>query len=1445
MIRRTLAAASAAALLVPLVSAAPGWAKDPTADLTKKLKPAVATTDGTLARTGPVISLGDAAGKQTYIVQLDQPAVPTRASATDARGRTLAKTPSAKEYRTQIAADQKSLKGEIAGIVGGTPKVLHTYTEALNGFAVELTRDQAARVAKLDGVGAVQVDKVHQLTTDHGPSWIGANTLWDGSAVPNGTGSKGEGIIAGIIDSGINPANPSFADTVPASEGGDGYDHTNPLGSGNYLGMCNPANTAGSPTYVANWGCNDKLIGYYNFTTDGSEYDDDGHGSHTGSTTAGNQVEVTTYSAQGTPHEFSTTETIRGVAPHANVIGYDVCDGGCSGAAIVAAIDQAIDDGVDVINYSIGSSSASDPWNDPDAVGFLNARAAGVHVATSAGNDGPGAATVGSPADVPWITSVGASQHDRQWQAKVTDITADGGATHADIAGVAFAAATAGTFPLVDGASLGSARCIASELDGQDLTGKIILCERGTNGRVEKGQVVRDLGAEGMVLGNDEASGDSLNADPHELPAVHITFDQAQELRAWMSGKTGVKVALSGGIRHVGDDVADIMAGFSSRGPNRAVSIISPSVSAPGVDILAAEGVDNEVKWGFISGTSMASPHTAGALALVAAVQPDWTPAEAQSALMTTAMTAIKDTDGSDADWHDMGSGRIDLTKVAKAGLVFDTTYDEYVASDPSTGGDVRTLNLASMADNDCLGECSWTRTATATDTGAGTWTAEVTSQDPSVTLSVDKSSFTVAAGESADLTVTADVSGAAAGEWVYGTLTLTPPAGSEAPVAHLPIGVVPSAAVLPDSIGITTRRDAGSQESGDLRVAADTSDVTFTGADLTPLDSRELSVAQDPTNDDAFNGDGVSQTSLTVPAGTKRLFVGLSEATAPDFDLYIGQGAVSADNVVAYSASGGSREKIDLASPPAGEYWVIVQNWEASAAGTDTVTLSTAVVGGSGDNFRVEGPSANVPAGDPFTVRAFWDEDELDAGETWYGAVDVAVGGDSVGVIPVTLARVTDDVTKTADVTSAKPGDTITYTVEVAPNVTPEDLEYTITDQLPDGVTYVEGSATGGATYADGTLTWTGTQPTMAGVKGSYTWTTSADDTSCVNPVTGTAGYFDLESELGIKTQAGAAGDTTRWTAFNNLSFGHYGQNFPGLSITDDGLVVRDAAGWGGKPWETQAVPNAAQPNNLNAVLWQDMEVTYDQATNKGLSLASDDESIAIAEWDDVHLYEQPSLSYDVQVIAQVGTSDIVYAYDNINGPLTGVTIGAEDSTGTNGQALVNKGDASSKITNGTVVCGTYNSADGEAQSFTYQVTVDADAPASVVNAAVHTVDNPGAKEVTASSTVTVEGGTTTKVKPTIKLTVPKTVRVNTRPKTVQVKVTAKGAAATGKVKFVIKGAGKRVVKTVKLNAKGIAKVKLPRYKKKGKVTVTVTYSGSTTVKSGTAKKTFKVVRR
>lgn len=1365
VIRRTIATSAIVALTIgmaPAALAAPGQA--PSEKAPKLRAAAPASLAGTQEK-GTVVSLGDRAGKELYLVQLEDAAVPSYAGGVkglapvQAEGRTFAPDAARERaYRGHIVAEQADLRRDIARVTGRAAQVRFSYTDALNGLAVSLSRDEARQVAEIDGVAAVQVDEERQLQTDVGPEWIGAPSIWDGSATPSGAGTKGEGVIAGILDSGVNAANPSFAGSVSEADGGDGYSHVNPFGEDNYVGVCDPANAT---FYNPDFGCNDKLIGAWDFASGddaavGYGYDENGHGTHTASTTAGNQVDATTFSTEENPDErFSVTRNIKGVAPHANVISYDVCAGGCPMSAILQGIDQAIDDGVDVINYSIGSAAPSNPWSDPDAIGFLNARAAGIYVATSAGNDGPGASTVGSPADVPWITSVGATQHNRQWQATVENITADG-ATHPDITGLAFANATDGTFPLVDAADLGSNLCLAEQLTGQDLTGQIVVCERGTTGRVEKGEVVAALGAEGMILMNNAANGDSLNADPHALPAIHITYDDGVELEEWMDTVTGEQASLSGGTEHIGDDVADIMAGFSSRGPNRSVELISPSLSAPGVDILAGNGTDNEVSWGFISGTSMASPHVAGAFALIAAANPDWSPAEAQSALMTTAFTDVTDDDGSEADWFDMGSGRVDLTKASDAGLVLDETEADYLASDPTLGGDVKDLNTASMATSQCLQECSWTRTVSATETGAGAWTAAGSGVTDGIDVSVEPATFTLAEGESQEITITADVAGASTEDYQFGNVVLTPAAGSEAPAAHLPVAALPSTGIIPAEIDIDTRRDAGSEES-ELIEAVEITDLDIEANGLVPATVQGLPIEEDSTNDDPFDGNGSEVVDVTVPEGATRLIANLTDATAPDFDLYVGTGQVAAENVVAASASGGSAESVDIAlgDGDAGDWWILVQNWEASSpGGTDTVDLEHAVVSGDAGNLRAEGP-ASQPAGDPFTIRTFWDEPRMRAGQTWYGSLtlDAAPGGSTIGTIPVTVNRLQNDVTKSVDVNEAAPGETLTYTVEVQPNVTPEDLTYTFTDQLPPGVTYVEGSGPEGATLEGDVLTWEHTMPTPVGAEGDYTITTSDQDPECVNPFTGDASFQDL-FDFDDFRDPGVTGDGNAWTAFTSRSHGFYEGTYAGLTFTDDGFLVYGPQDhYGGDPSVPQVLPSPAQPNNLAAFLWQDMQVVYDEASQAGVSLATAGD-LAVVQYDDLRLADDPTGAeglYDVQVWQQTGSRDVVAVYGDVTGPVDPVTIGTENPGGDRGTALVNAGDASSVVAANTAVCMTYAGAEFDAQTFTYQVTVDDDVldGQELRNRLTHTVDNPGSKAVRLSSFVTViEGAEPPKIK-------------------------------------------------------------------------------------------------
>ena len=417
------------------------------------------------------------------------------------------------------------------------------------------------------------------------------------------------------------------------------------------------------------------------------------------------------------------------------------------------------------------------------------------------------------------------------------------------------------------------------------------------------------------------------------------------------------------------------MAGFSSRGPNRAVEMISPSLSAPGVDILAGNGVDNEVSWGFISGTSMASPHIAGSLALLASANPDWTPAEAQSALMTTSVTEITDNDGTPADWFDMGSGRVDLNDASNAGLVLDETEAAYLAADPTVGGDVKALNTASMADSQRLDTCTWTRTVEATETGAGSWTAAGSAVTDGIEVTVEPATFNLAAGETQEITVTADVTGSSTEAYQFGNVVLTPAAGSEASPAHLPVAALPSNGIIPAEIDIDTRRDAGSQESEPIEAV-----------EITDLDARPTGWFRRGAG--ALHPGGLHQhrpvrwqpaptSSTDGPRGCYPARGVARQCDRARLRPVRRAPARSARPTWSRAVPPAARECVDIAlsDGDAGQWWILVQNWDASTpGGTDTVDLEHAVVGGDAGNLRAEGPATN-PKGEPFTIRIFWDE--------------------------------------------------------------------------------------------------------------------------------------------------------------------------------------------------------------------------------------------------------------------------------------------------------------------------------------------------------------------------------------------------------------------------------------------------------------------------------------
>ena len=1291
--------------------------------------------------------LGSGDEPRVYLIRFHEPAVPTYEggvaglAATAPRGANKldADSRAVVDYREHLEEAQLEFIEEMERNLGRDVEVPYTYQFAVNGIAAVLTPEEAQEIARLPEVADIMPDQERQMHTDRGPQRIGADAAWNAiEALGLPEDYKGEGMVIGVIDTGISPGNDSFADV-----GADGYDHENPRGR--YYGVCDPA----YPDYDEDFPCNDKLIGAYNFVNTAPAYDYDGHGSHTSSTAGGNVVRGVTKTVDGTDHSFD----ISGVAPHANIISYLGC---CSLSGLTAAIDQAIQDEVDVINYSIGSDAPSALWSDFDTVGFLNARAAGIFVATSNGNSGPLDATTGSPADAPWIISVGASTHDRYNQNVLTDLMSSAGGLP-DIEGKGVTGSLAEEAPIIYAGDVGDPLCLSNSGHEEEFGGKIVVCDRGVNGRVEKSENVAAQGAAGFVLVNDELNGDSLNGDEFAVPGVFIGHADGQALKEWLRNGAADHTARIRGVDFVVDDVyADRMASFSSRGPNRAVDTLVPDVVAPGVDILAAlgSGSYDVNEHGFVSGTSMASPHVAGAAALVKQARPSWTPAQIQSALMTTARNHVLNHDGERATPYAQGAGLVDVGAAIMAGLLFDETYENYVAANPDAGGDPRALNLPSFANTSCVGTCQWTRTAQAPVEMEGdvTWSVS-TESDPGLVLDVQLSDATVSPGESIQIDVTAEVSPETEGTTVFGWITLTPD-DPDVPTVTMPVAVAFSGGDLLDRLQVDTRRNAGSQVIPD-QVSLEITDLTSTTA-LVEADQTSFVLGPDSTPGDPYDTVGDNEVIvLDVPAGTRFLVADTIAAAVGDLDLFVGTGDTpSPETEVCRSTTPTSLESCWVESPEPGQWWVMMQSWWSGSPAPDgEVTMGLAVVPDADTgNAGVEGPATN-PAGDPFDLTFHWHLDGAGAGDRYFGFIELGTDPEhpgNIGTIPVTLDRHDDDVTKTATLESSRPvgtalpGDTIRYDITIQPNVTPNDLTYTITDTVPDGLAIDESSVTGGGVVDGQTITWQVEMPSPVGAIGEYTYTTSLTDPTCIPPF---GGYVDLFEVAGFQP-SGAAGSDAVFQFLSGTPFTFYGEEHLGFPLTPQGFVLFGGE-YDGEYWVPQALPDPAEPNGLLAALWADTELVRQDGIpgsggERGLTVATASGVLAVAEYDNPSMFGDPdAVLGDYQIQMWIGPDepgpDIFVVFGEPGYLPPDYTIGTEHLGGANGTMVTE--DLETLWQPGVTLCFDYTGPSFEPVTLSYEVTVQPNAkPGTYTNRAVHTTDDPYAEEEVATAAVQVK---------------------------------------------------------------------------------------------------------
>ena len=899
----------------------------------------------------------------------------------------------AKRYSAFLEERQQDVAAE-AGIEPQT-----TYQVTLNGFSATMSPEEAARVSASKGVKAVYPDEIRHPDAVPSTQFLGlegSGGVWEGVG---GIAEAGKGVVVGVIDTGIAPENPSFAGSPLEVEGeqapGDPFLRGNsvvfPKADGNEFVS---ARVEGEDWTLDAYST--KLVGAKYFSAGaartgfdfGPDYlsprDGDGHGSHTASTAAGNN---------GVAASVSGTDfgLISGVAPAAKVASYKACYNGpdplvttddiCALSDLLGAIDTATKDGVDVINYSIGGGAATSVWAADDFA-FFNAAQAGVFVSVSAGNDGPEYSTADHAS--PWYTTVAAStiptyEGTVEWngqQAVGASVSVPFGTR---ITGeVVYAGDAAAAGATVADAGL----CFLDSLDPAKVTGKIVVCDRGTNARVEKSQEVAAKGGVGMILVN--VTPGSLDNDFHSVPTVHIDAQYRDDLLAYVRSTPGATATL------IGENVTGIVtptpviAGFSSRGPMLAdgSDILKPDVTAPGVAILAAasNGPAEAPTFEFLSGTSMSSPHVAGLGALYLGERPTATPAEVKSALMTTAYDSVGADGTVDQDPFAQGAGHVDPTKYFTAGLLYLNGVREWAGfvqklglndfglpeEDEIDGSD---LNLASIAIGTLSKKQTVTRTVTATT--AGTYTASASI--PGMDVAVEPSSFTVAAGETQTFTVTFDNIDAPVEEWATGFLTWN---GDNGISVRSPLAIRPVTADAPAEV-------TGTGITGSTPVTIDPGVTGELPLNLTGLAPVEL--LEDPGNPvpghsgDQASGDENGDVAflVDVPEGASlgQWKLDSSDDAGSDLDLYVYH-VVSPDDLRYYtqwtSATGSADEQVTIDDPEAGTYLVVANLFDTPNAMTWDLTSAVVTPNGEGSFTATPNPLP-VVKGVPTTYDLSW----------------------------------------------------------------------------------------------------------------------------------------------------------------------------------------------------------------------------------------------------------------------------------------------------------------------------------------------------------------------------------------------------------------------------------------------------------------------------------------
>ena len=939
---------------------------------------------------------------QTYIVQLAQPSTSQQLAVAKTAGKARAPiskaTPGAESYAAKLEQQQDRV---LRNYVPGAEKI-YSYTWSMNGFAARMTAAQADKLRNRPEVVNVWEDEIRPLATNFSGEYL---ELFDNDTGLRGPlGLTGEDVVIGFVDSGIYPEHPQLSDTREADRPSacrSSWGRNSLLGRWlcrrydkredvltyeppeDWNGSCEAGESFQSTL------CNNKLIGA-RFFIDGAEAsgpidageirsarDVDGHGTHTATTAAGNRQDASIYG--------SFVDRIEGIAPRARIAVYKACwlrpgatRASCNTSDLANAIDRAVADGVDIISYSVGSTFLR--VTSPDDIALAGAAQAGVLAVVAAGNDGPNSGTIGSPAGSPWVITAAASTRDGETSVEALQVD-----TPSSIAGKYAVREASFTPPLSDVDPIEAELVLvdddSTELDdgGTGTTsdacqplvndaavnGKIAFIERGGCEFDVKVANAEDAGAIAALVYNVAGDPIVMNGadDLVTIPALMIGQADGNLILAELDANVRVDVVLDKGLLLTEPETGNRMAVFSGRGPGPAPAILKPDLTAPGVNILAGfspETVNtlSGETYGYLSGTSMATPHVSGVAALLLEANPQWTPDILRSALMTTARQDItRDDNETPANPFDFGAGHMVPNGAIDPGLAYLVAPEEYdlfaCAADSPAVSQARCdqlaaegfsfapedLNQPSIALPRLANERTVTRRVTNISDSAQVF-QPVLETPPGVEVTVSPSSLSLAAGASGDFSVTFRYVSGPLDLWRYGSLTWENDDYSvRAPLAIRPVSLSAPAEVT--SFGGT-----GSIEF----------DVEFgyTGAYSAGVHGLNLPtvanefVANDPTKTFTFRTtNGVTRSLFELPENQLFLRFALFDALTDgddDLDMYVyycPDGNIC--NLIGQSGEPTSQEQFNLALPAAGIYAVLVHGFE-----TDEVN------GGPGSNYSL-----------------------------------------------------------------------------------------------------------------------------------------------------------------------------------------------------------------------------------------------------------------------------------------------------------------------------------------------------------------------------------------------------------------------------------------------------------------------------------------------------------